>query len=1003
MERAVMLAKIQQQLQEKSKHKALKSSAPGRSFTPTPVPSTGKPQYNPALAKERQLRDFRRSNGLCYYCGDKYDSTHLDKCAQRPKQHLNALVVNELDTPLTDEVLNQLAVEDTLAEEFCSLSLNALAGTDNGSCMKIRALVQNKVMLILIDSGSSHSFVSSHFLRQVPCQTSSVFPSKVKLANGDELTTDQVVSQLEWWCQGHTFCTEMKVLPLGSYDAILGYDWLESHSPMECHRKDRTLSFMHQETKITLQGILPVPLQMTEITVEQLWKCCKGNDVWACAVVQSSENAPVAAIPKEISQLLQGFQDVFTEPTSLPPHRCYDHTIPLIPGATPVNSRPYRYSPLHKDDIEQQGWIVHSNSPFASPVLLVQKKDGTWRLCVDYRRLNTLTIKNRFPIPLVEEILDELAGSMFFTKLDLTAGYHQVRMDPADEHKTAFKIHHGHYHFRVMPFGLTNAPATFHPFLRKFVIVFMDDILVYSPSLAQHEQHLKAVLEQLRKHQFYLKQRKCSFAQPQIEYLGHIISKEGVATDPAKTAAMQNWPTPTSITELRGFLGLTNYYRRFIKGYGILARPLTQLLKKNSFLWTDQAQAAFIALKLAMQQAPILALPDFQLTFVVETDACALGIGAVLLQNERPIAFLSKPLGERHRYLSIYEKEFLALIMAVERWRSYLQRNEFVIRIDHRSLAFLSKQNLHSELQHKAMARLMGLQFKIVYRKGKENIAADALSRVAHLFALQAVSVVQPTWVQEVANSYVTDSKAQQLLAKLAVSSPDSQGFELVDGIIKHQGLIWVGTNSALRTKIIAALHSSPIGGHSGSKATYYRLKRMFFWKGLRRDVEEFVQQCQICQQAKHELIHPPGLLQPLPVPDGAWKDLTMDFIEGLPKSEAYNTILVVVDRFTKVAHFLPLKHPFTASQVARIFLDNIVKLHGVPTSIVSDRDRIFLSHFWKELFQLLGTKLMPRTAYHPQTDGQSERVNQCLEMYLRCVIADSPADWKSWLSLAEF
>jgi hypothetical protein len=268
----------------------------------------------------------------------------------------------------------------------------------------------------------------------------------------------------------------------------------------------------------------------------------------------------------------------------------------LLPSVVPVNSRPYKYSPKHKDEIEKQvqvlleaGLISHSTSPFASPVLLVQKKDGSWRFCVDYRKLNDLTIKNRFPMPIIEEILDELAGTQFFTKLDMIAGYHQIRMQEEDEYKTAFKTHHGHFQFKVMPFGLTNAPATFQcmknqilqPFLRKFAMVFLDDILIYSPSWEDHLQHLRQIFLTLSQHQFYLKSSKCSFAQSQIKYLGHIISRQGVATDPMKTAAMVDWPTPTTVTKLRGFLGLIGYYRRLVQHYGIINKPLTNLLKKN--------------------------------------------------------------------------------------------------------------------------------------------------------------------------------------------------------------------------------------------------------------------------------------------------------------------------------------------------------------------------------------------------------------------------------------
>jgi hypothetical protein len=304
------------------------------------------------------------------------------------------------------------------------------------------------------------------------------------------------------------------------------------------------------------------------------------------------------------------------------------------------------------------------------------------------------------------------------------------------------------------------------------VLVFLDDILIYSTSFEDHIHHLDQVLDTLRKHHLYLKASKCTFAQNSLEYLGHIISSKGVSTDQSKIEAMLHWPVPTTVTELRAFLGLTGYYRKFVRQYGIMAKPLTNLLKHRQFTWSPAAQLAFDNIKVAMTRTPVLALPNFNAPFTVETDACQNGIGAVLMQHGQPIDYLSKALGEKHRSLSIYEKEFLALIMAVEKWRHYLQRQEFIILTDHKSLAYLNEQNLHSEMQRKAMTRLMGLQFKIRYKQEKENIAADALSRVGRMMALQAVSTVQPAWVQEVINSYVTDPQAQQLLQRLAIASP---------------------------------------------------------------------------------------------------------------------------------------------------------------------------------------------------------------------------------------
>jgi hypothetical protein len=370
------------------------------------------------------------------------------------------------------------------------------------------------------------------------------------------------------------------------------------------------------------------------------------------------------------------------------------------------------------------------------------------------------------------------------------------------------------------------------------------------------------------------------------------------------------------------------------------------------------------------------------------------------MQNTHPIAYMSKALGQMNRRLSAYEKEFMAVMMAVDKWCQYLQRGPFLILTDHKSLCNLSDQQLTTDLQRKAMAKLVGLQFQFKYKKGTDNTAADSLSRVGHLLE---ISTCQPAWIQEVLNSYTTDSDMQILIQQLAIHSPDDKGFSLHHGLVKYKGRLVIGENLALQTKLIDNLHDSAVGGHSGIQATYQRAKKLYYWAGMKLAVELFVRQCQVCQQAKHSNLKPAGLLQPLPLPTGPWQELTMDFIEGLPLSDGANVILVVVDRLTKYAHFLPLRHPYTAASVAKLLMDHVIKLHGVPISIISDRDKIFTSAVWKSLFKAVGTKLNYSTAYHPQTDGQSERVNQCLEQYLRCAVQDHPKQWRHWLAMAEF
>jgi hypothetical protein len=461
---------------------------------------------------------------------------------------------------------------------------------------------------------------------------------------------------------------------------ILGMDWLEKHNPMNCDGAHKTLGFMHNGKYITLQGVKSVETeQCKEISGEQLQKLQKGNDIWTMVMVSPVSVSDTHAelymeqgIPSSIHEVILEFNGLFQTPTELPPSRVFDHTISLFPDSVPVNCRPYRYAPQQKDEIERQvskilqsSLVVPSTSPFASPVLLVKKKDGTLKFCVDYRKLNAATIKNKFHMPIIDEFLDEIAGANYFTKLDLNSGFHHIRMAPQDEYKTAFKTHHGHLHFRVMPFGLTNAPATFQcvmsifaPFMRKFVLVFMDDILIHSRTLKDHAEQLRQVFQVLLTNKMFIKFSKCAFAQPQIEYLEHVISHHGVATDPDKTAAMVQWPVPSSFTEVRAFLGLTGYYRKFIRSYGIIAKPLTSLLKQNVFVWSKEDDEAFNNLKQAMCHAPVLTLPDFEVGFEIETDASDKGVGAVLSQQGHPVAFFNKALSSSNQKLSTYEKEF---------------------------------------------------------------------------------------------------------------------------------------------------------------------------------------------------------------------------------------------------------------------------------------------------------------------------------------------------------
>ena len=895
---ACVLALLQEELLDSTRRKEGRRP---EAFTPnkfvgarnnvvqTPVTADKNDKAAPAAGTERRgrgvedrlntLRSYRRARGLCIHCGEKWSRDH--RCSENIQLHVLQefwdICHNEAnsDDSQPDEELAE-------AQVLLAVSLAALNGNTTASTMEFQGEIQGLPVKILLDSGSSHTFVSLALSSKLTGQTPLVVPLRVKIADGQILDCVDNFLQLEWAVQGCSFRTDAKVLPLAHYDMVVGMDWLAQYSPIQVDWAHKWLVIPYEGAARALQG--------------ELHSLPPGSVIQVSAVSDECNTSVPSDRPPAITQLLQEFQSVFEPPQGYPPERAFAHDIPLIPGATPVNVRPYRYPPAIKDEIERQisemlnsGIVQPSQSPFSSSVLLVKKKDGTYRFCVDFRHLNAITVKTKYPVPMIEELLDELHGASWFSSLDLTAGYHQIRLKPGEEPKTAFQTHTGQYEFRVMAFGLTGAPATFlkamnitlGPLLRKCVLVFFDDILIFSRTLAEHVEHVRLVLQLLQRDKWQVKLSKCVFAQRQLRYLGHIISEQGVATDPEKVQAVLQWPTPTSVKELRSFLGLAGYYRRFVRHFGMLSRPLTDLLKKGAlFVWTEVQEQSFSALKQALTSAPVLAMPNFSKPFVIETDASGTGVGAVLMQQGHPLAFLSKSLSPRLQGLSTYEKEYLAILMAVEQWHSYLQLAEFQILTDHKSLVQLEEQRLHTPWQQKVFTRLLGLQYRIVYKKGVDNGAADALSR-APAVQCAAISISQPQWLVDVLQSYENDPMAQELLTKLADTSVPTPNYTLQSGLIRYKGRLWIGNDAALRLKLLQAMHASAVGGHSGVPVTYRRAKQHFYWPGLKSAVHTLVSECQICQRAKPDRSKLPGLLQPLPVPERAWKVLFVSGFRG--------------------------------------------------------------------------------------------------------------------------
>ena len=808
------------------------------------------------------------------------------------------------------------------------------------------------------------------------------------------------------------------------------------------------------------------------------------------------------SIREQLQETLEEYRDVFPDklPYGPPPKRIVDHEIDTTPGAAPPHKSPYRLSTAELDEMRrqidallEQGWIRPSSSPYGAPILFIPKKDGKWRMCIDYRALNKITVKNRYPLPKVDELMDRLHGAQYFTKIDLSSGYHQIRVRESDIHKTAFVSRYGSFEYLVMPFGLCNAPATFQRVMNtilregmdKYVLVFLDDILIYSRTLEEHIQHIRAVLGRLRSEKMYGRLFKCDFFRTEVEYLGFDVGATGIKPSLSKVQAILEWPVPTSVTDVRSFLGLCSFYRKFIRWFSEIAAPLTDLTKKDQkFVWNDDADKAFNRLKTAMVTAPVLQLPDFDREFTVTTDASEVSVGAILQQNFgnglQPVCYESRKLNPAETRYSAYERELLGITWAVGKWRHYLASRHFVIQTDHDSLKNLPNQPSVNRRVWKWVQVLQGYDCDIVHIPGKDNpadfltrrsvkemrsmvdvraqeeslvqrlqlaagddkedaiqrklneifkksnlgdavVAAQLGQRMPKLFMTSTRVSLEENLKDSIKNGYTTDSRWTEILDQLEKAESKTtqignRDYRLNHGLIEIKSkdtedkrqpwrLVVPDVEDARRT-IMEEVHSVPYAGHLGYHKTLKKLQQNFYWPDHTVDVRDFVLGCEVCQTEKSVHRLPAGLLQPLALPEDKWTDVSLDFIMGLPVSERQNDgILTVVDRATKMVHLVPVRQTITAAETARVYWEQIGRLHGIPRSIVSDRDPRFVSKFWQEFWKILGSKLRMSSAHHPQTDGQTEAANRVVEQVLRCTIHDSQevTHWERYLPIVEF
>ncbi|XP_074327634.1 uncharacterized protein LOC141665550 [Apium graveolens] len=774
---------------------------------------------------------IRREKGLCYNFDEAFVPGH--KCA---KQQLFLMVGEEAteveggDHTEEDQTLSS-SEEDTGKEgdDDCGVSIHALSGTHGLHTMKFQGFMKGKSVKILLDTGSTHNFVSQSFAKQMTLNTESCRKMKVTLADGTTLNFAQKIVGMSWKMGEIGFSSNFHAIPLGGYDLVLGVPWLQQVILIWFDFNKGEVQFRWKGEKIHLRQKVETP-QKINVQLDNDDRWLKKEESYFLEQLTNAEvvdETKKNQVPEDVQGLIEEFEEIFDTPKGLPPTRAQDHLIPIIDGSKPINANRYRCPNLQKTEIEKL-------------------------------------------------------------------------------------------------------------------------------------EHLRKVFEILKENKLLVKKSKCAFAQEQVEYLGHIVSSQGVAADEQKVKAVRNSPVPKNIKALRGFLGLTGYYRRFVQGYGVLSKPLTNLLKKGGFQWSIDADRAFKQLKQVMSNTPVLRMPDFTKTFTVETDACKTGIGAVLMQKGRPIAFLSQALAPRNLGLSIYEKELMAVVMAVKKWRGYLMGRHFIIKTDKQAIKYFLIQKLSTVVQQKWLSRLLGFDYSIMYNKGKDNVVADPLSRlhgqsgcekeVNEKGELAGMSLLIPRWKEDIVKSVENDEEATDIMTRIALNPTAEPNFSMSDRDLRKEGKLYVGASNGVRQEIIRNLHNTGEGGHSGVNASIKRVSDLFWWPKMKQDIGKWVQECEICQRFKSEHVKTLGLLQPIPIPAQAWEVMTMEFIEGLPKSENRDTIMVVIDKYTKYCHLLSFQHPFSATQVAQKLLNTVIKLYGPPKNIITDMDKIFTSKFWVEL-----------------------------------------------------
>ena len=764
-------------------------------------------------------------------------------------------------------------------------------------------------------------------------------------------------------------------------------------------------------------------------------------------IIDRVDSSVPTATKERLRNLLTNYEDVFSrDEYDLGSTNIVQHHIDTgdnRPFRQPLRPQPRAQLPVIDrllDEMQQQGVIQPCQSEWASNIVLVKKKDGSIRFCVDYRKLNSLTTKDAYPLPRVDICLNTLSGAAWYSTFDLRSGFHQVAMDPRDANKTTFVCHRGTYRFPKMPFGLCNAPATFQRLMDTVLsglnyevcLAYLDDIIVFSHDLDTHLQRLELLFTRLREAHLKLKPSKCQVLQKQVSFLGFNVSSQGVSTDPAKIAAIRDWPTPKNLRQSRAFVGLCQYYRRFVSGFSEIAAPLHALTKKGArFEWTNECQQAFDQLKHALSTAPVLALPDNEGELILDCDASGYAIGAVLSQvqngEERPLCFASQLYNKHEKNYNVTRKELLAVITFVKKFRQYLLGQPFKIRTDHAALQWLKRTPEPIGQQARWLEILEEYDYTIVHRPGRHHGNADALSRredPGEEEPTVVAAIVQPpeaanSWpaaqeadpdiqpVYDVVKSGSTppsedettafSAETKTLLTQLPQLHLDNSNILYRDWQHRDQHFRQIVVPAASRRDIADQLHRGLNGGHLGLRRAERQLQKRYYWPGWRHEVRQAQRRCEACARYKKPQNPRQGQLQPMVVGE-PWERIGID-ITGphLTSARGNSYILTVIDHFSKWVELFPIRNQ-EASTVAKILVDRIICQHGCPIQILTDQGPNFESDLFRELNRMLDIDKVRTSAYKPSTNGNIERFHSTLHAMMAKLVDSKHRHWDEWL-----